>query len=380
MRVERVRGIEDVAKETWRALEPPDFPFLDFEFLQALERSRSIGRRSGWSPAYLVCKDGANVLGALCLYLKTDSYGEYIFDWEWARVYQQYGLPYYPKLVAAVPFTPATGPKLLVRSDLDAAARTAVRRALLGAAEDLGDEFGVSSSHALFLPEEELGEFTGHGFMVRHSMQFHWHNRGYAEFSDYLSALLGKRRRQISRERRQLEEEGLEIEHLTGEALTPEHAALMHQFYLANLDGKWGVPYLNGTFFDGVFRAMRDRILLVLASDAAGRPAAGALFFFKDRSLFGRYWGALQERRNLHFELCYYRAIDFAIKRGFRLFEAGAQGEHKVARGFLPTLTYSAHAIRESAFRRAIGQYIESEKASLARVMKEYATHDPYRR
>jgi uncharacterized protein len=378
MRVERLRGIEDVDRETWRGLEPPEFPFFDFEFLRALERSGSIGRRSGWMPVYLVCKAGAHVLGALCLYLKTDSYGEYIFDWEWARAYQQYGLSYYPKLVAAVPFTPATGPKLLLRCDTDVATRSKVARALLEAAENLGTEYGVSSSHALYLPENELGEFARRGFAVRHSLQFHWRNRGYETFSDYLGALTGKRRRQILRERRQLED--LEISHLTGDALFPEHAASMYEFYLATLDGKWGVPYLNRAFFDEVFGTMRDRTLLILARGRADRPVAGALFFLKDSALFGRYWGAAEHRRNLHFELCYYQAIDFAIEHGFELLEAGAQGEHKLARGFLPSLTYSAHKIRDPAFARAIGEYIESEKHMLQNVMEEYASHDPYKR
>jgi predicted N-acyltransferase len=380
MRVERLRGIEEVDREMWRTLEPPEFPFFDFEFLRALEHSGSVGRRSGWSPASLVCKEGARLLGALCLYLKTDSYGEYIFDWEWARAYQQYGLSYYPKLVAAVPFTPATGPKLLLPPDVDLTTRARVTNALLEAAEDLGTEYRVSSSHALFLPEEELGEFMRRGFTVRHSLQFHWRNRDYETFSDYLGTLSGKRRRQILRERRQLEGEGLEILHLTGNALLPEHAALMHRFYLATLDGKWGVPYLNRAFFDEVFKTMKDRTLLVLARDVTGLPLAGALFFLKDRSLFGRYWGAAQQRRNLHFELCYYQAIDFAIGRGINLLEAGAQGEHKLARGFLPALTYSAHKIRDPAFERAIREYIESEKQVLQRVMKEYSSHDPYKR
>jgi uncharacterized protein len=380
MRVERIRGIEDVDKETWRSVEPPEFPFFDFEFLRALERSGSIGQRSGWSPAYLVCKEGGGVLGALCLYLKTDSYGEYIFDWEWARAYQQYGLPYYPKLVAAVPFTPATGPKLLLRPDVDSTTRRRVTKALLEAAEDLATEYRVSSSHALFLPEEELGEFTRRGFKVRHSLQFHWRNRDYESFSDYLGALSGKRRRQILRERGQLEDEELEISHHTGDALLPEHATLMYKFYLATLDGKWGVPYLNRAFFDEVFTTMKDRTLLILARNRVNRPAAGALFFLKDRSLFGRYWGAAQQRRNLHFELCYYQAIDFAIRRGFKLLEAGAQGEHKLARGFLPSLTYSAHKIRDPAFGRAIEEYIEWEKQMLQGVMEDYASHDPYKR
>jgi predicted N-acyltransferase len=377
MRVERLSSIEhgdDLA--AWRALEPPDFPFFDYEFLRALERSGSIGGGSGWSPVYLVCKDDlGGVLGALPLYLKTHSYGEYIFDWEWAHAYRQHGLPYYPKLVAAVPFTPATGPKLLVRPDAD---RAAVTRALLAAARRLGEERRVSSSHALFLPEEELDEFIEHGFAVRHSVQFHWRNRGYGAFSDYLDAMMSKRRRQVARERRQLE--GVEIERLTGSELSPEHAATMYRFYLSTSDRKWGSPYLTGAFFAEVFRTMGDRILLVLARDrGTGRPIAGALNFFKGRTLYGRYWGTTEERRNLHFELCYYQAIEFAIERRLALFEAGAQGEHKLARGFLPSLTYSAHAIHHPDFRRAIEDYINVEKKILAEDMADYAQHDPYK-
>ena len=384
MRVERIGSIEHADEATWRALEPPDFPFFDFEFLRALERSGSIGGATGWSPVYLICKDDiGGILGALCLYLKTDSYGEYIFDWEWARAYQQHGLAYYPKLVAAVPFTPATGPKLLVRPDAGEATRRAAIRALLDAAQRLGDELRVSSSHALFLPEEEIDEFTERGFAVRHSLQFHWRNQGYDAFSDYLDALEGKRRRQVARERRQLGGEGLTIERLTGEALADapaEHAAVMHRFYLGTLDRKWGIPYLTGAFFAEVFRTMGDRILLVLARDEAGYPIAGALNFFKGQTLYGRYWGATKELRNLHFELCYYQAIEFAIERSIALFEAGAQGEHKHTRGFLPSLTYSAHQIRHSGFRRAIERYIAEEKELVAKDMAEYARHDPYKR
>ena len=377
MRVERLTSIERVDDlAVWRALEPPDFPFFDFEFLRALERSGSIGRKSGWSPVYLVCKDDlGGVLGALCLYLKAHSYGEYIFDWEWAHAYRQHGLAYYPKLVAAVPFTPATGPKLLVRPDAD---RAAVTRALLDAAQRLGEERRVSSSHALFVPERELDEFVEHGFAVRHSVQFHWRNRGYGAFSDYLDAMVSKRRRQVARERRQLE--GVEIELLTGEELSPEHAATMYRFYLSTSDRKWGSPYLNGAFFAEVFREMGDRILLVLACDrGTGRPIAGALNFFKGRTLYGRYWGATEERRNLHFELCYYQAIEFAIARRLELFEAGAQGEHKLARGFLPSLTYSAHEIRHPLFKPAIEDYIAEEKKLLAEDMAAYTHHDPYK-
>ena len=381
MRVERLSGIGQVDEAAWRALEPPDFPFFDFEFLRALERSGSIGGSSGWLPAYLVCRDEGRILGALCLYLKTDSYGEYVFDWEWARAYREHGLPYYPKLVAGVPFTPATGPKLLVRPEVVGEARAAVVSALLDATQGLGDECRVSSTHALLLPEWELEEFAGRGYAIRHSLQFHWRNRGYDTFSDYLGALEGKRRRQIQRERRQLAGEGLLIERLTGETLAPEHAALMYRFYLATYDRKWGFPYLTGSFFAEVFRAMGDRVHFVLARDElTRRPIAGALFFFKGQTLYGRYWGAVEARRNLHFELCYYQGIEFAIERRLKLFEAGAQGEHKLARGFLPTLTYSAHEIRDPAFRLAIGRYIAQEKELLAGDMAEYARHDPYKR
>lgn len=378
MRVERVSGVEKVGEAAWREVEPPDFPFFDFEFLRALERSGSVGRGSGWRPIYLVCEEAGRVAGVLCLYLKTDSYGEYIFDWEWARAYQEHGLSYYPKLTSAVPFTPATGPKLLVRPGLGEAGGARVRRALLDEAKRLGDERRVSSTHALFLPEHEIPEFAGRGFAVRHSLQFHWRNPGYAGFDDYLGKLASKRRRQISRERRQLDGDLL-IQRLTGDDLKPYHAETMYRFYLETLDKKWGVPYLQEGFFEEVFETMRDRTLLVLARDGSGLPIAGALNFFKGDALFGRYWGSVEERRNLHFELCYYQEIEFAIERGMGLFEAGAQGHHKHARGFVPAVTYSAHEIRHPAFRDAIQRFIEAERELVAETVAEYDLHDPYK-
>lgn len=381
MRVERLHSIEDVGASAWRAVEPPNFPFFDFEFLWALERSGSVGAGSGWSPIYLICTEADRLLGALPIYLKTDSYGEYIFDWEWANAYHQNGLPYYPKLVSAVPFTPATGPKLLIHPDAE---RATVEQMLIDAARDLGDDLRVSSTHALFLPKHDLDAFTERGFAVRHSLQFHWRNGCYEDFHDYLGALEGKRRRQVARERRQLGEEALDLSRLTGEALGAEDsgtlARTMHRFYLRTLDGKWGVPYLNEMFFDEVFHTMRDRILFVLARDEKTRqPIAGALNFFKGDSLYGRYWGASEERRNLHFELCYYQAIEFAIEKGLALFEAGAQGEHKLARGFLPSTTYSAHEIRHPAFKDAIERYITEEKQMLAKTISMYTRRNPYK-
>jgi predicted N-acyltransferase len=370
-----VSSIDEVGEAAWRAVEPPDFPFFDFEFLRALERSRSVGRGSGWNPAYLICTDAEGIAGALCTYLKTDSYGEYIFDWEWAMAYREHGLDYYPKLTAAVPFTPATGPKLLLRPGAD---RNAVTRALLDAAKKLGDERRVSSTHALFVPEPEVEEFARRGFAVRHSLQFHWHNRGYSGFDDYLAALVSKRRRQISRERRDLDED-LRIERLTGEDLKPHHAETMYRLYLSTSDRKWGVPYLREGFFEEVFQTMADRTLLVLAHDGSGEPVAGALNFFKGDALFGRYWGCFEDRRNLHFELCYYQEIEFAVEREMRIFEAGAQGHHKHARGFAPSITYSAHDIRHPAFRDAIDRFLEQERELVEDTVAEYDAHDPYK-
>ena len=383
MRVTRFHSVEDVGEQGWRSLEPPNFPFFDFDFLRALERSGSVGERRGWSPVYLVCDDGDRFAGAFPVYLKTDSYGEYIFDWDWAHAYHENGLSYYPKLVAAVPFTPATGPKMLVGSGSDYVngGRGTLTGALLGAARELGDERGVSSSHALFVPKGDLRAFEEDGFAVRHSLQFHWRNRGYGSFDDYLGELESKRRRQISRERRQLADENLSIERLTGDDLKPEHANMMYRFYLSTFDRKWGFPYLTEEFFDEVFQTMKDRLLFVLARDVStGRPVAGTLNFFKGDSLYGRYWGAFEERRNLHFELCYYQTIEFAVERGLTLFEAGAQGEHKLARGFLPTITYSAHEIRHPVFRQAIERYIADEREYIAHSVELYAEHNPYKR
>ena len=367
--------MERLGEDAWRPLQSRSFPFFDYEFLRALERSGSVGRGTGWEPVHLVCERDGRLAGAMPLYLKTDSYGEYVFDWEWAHAYHQNGVPYYPKLVAAVPFTPATGPKVLVGPGADG---KAVTGALLDAARAVGEENRASSTHALFVPEEDLGEFEERGFAVRHSLQFHWRNRGHGSFDDYLEALTSKRRRQISRERRQLDED-LSIERLTGEALEPEHADMMYRFYMATADRKWGSPYLNREFFRLVFRTMKDRLLFVVARDGRGRPVAGTINFCKDSVLFGRHWGAVEDRRNLHFELCYYQTIEFAIEREIKLFEAGAQGEHKLARGFLPTITYSAHDLRHPAFRRAIGRFVEEEKEYLDLAVEEYSRHDPYK-
>lgn len=381
LQIESVLSIEKVEREKWRAVEPPDFPFFDYEFLLALERSGSVGSGTGWIPVYLLCTEDvggeSELLGALCTYVKTDSYGEFIFDWDWAHAYQQNGMPYYPKITMAVPFTPATGRKLLLRYGLPQELQAVIKDALLDAVSQVGDQADASSTHALFLPEDEVPEFERRGFAIRHSLQFHWHNRSYSEFDDYLGAMNSKRRRQIARERRQLDDD-LQIERLTGDALARHHAHAMFRFYLDTSDRKWGSPYLTGEFFEEVFETMSDRILLVSATSGEGM-LAGALNFFKGDALYGRYWGTLEDRRNLHFEVCYYQQTEFCIERGIARFEAGAQGEHKLARGFLPTTTFSAHDIHHPAFREAIERYIEDERRVVEHNIAYYMNHDPFK-
>lgn len=335
----------------WRRLETPDFPFTDAEFLDAL-RLGPASIAGGWEPAFV--ESGTAAMPA---YVKAHSYGEYIFDWAWARAYRDHGLRYYPKIVTMVPCTPATGPHCL-------GAVGAERELLVEGLVRLAGERAASSVHALFLPEDELPVFAAAGFLPRKSLQFHWENRGYRDFDDYLDAFVGKRRRDIVRERRQVAEQGLVIERRTGAALTEDDGRTMHAFYLATVDKKEGTAYLPEAFFTTVFRTMPDRILLATAT-LGGRVVGASLSFFKGKNLYGRYWGADAEYRSLHFELCYYQTLEFALERGMERVEAGAQGPHKIQRGFLPSIVHSAHLIREPAFQRAIGAYLVEEATAL---------------
>ncbi len=356
-------------------MESPDFPFSGYDYLRALEHSKSVGGESGWSPLYLTVVSGGALQGASYLYSKDNSYGEYIFDWEWVRAYHQHGVPYFPKLLSAVPFTPATGPKLLFAEGAD---RDRVAAALIAAALGEMETSNQSSLHYLFLSPEEIPFFEKAGFQIRHSFQYHWENQEYAGFEDFLGALKPRKRKQIEREREQLREAKLEIRALTGGELTQAHAKLFYQFYLSTISKMGAIAYLTESFFTEVFETMRDQIVLFWAEDG-GEPVAGSLCYFIGNTLFGRYWGSSRDVRNLHFELCYYGPIEWAIGRGITRFEAGAQGEHKIARGFTPALTYSAHWIRHPQFREAIGRFIEAEKTAIARLFDDMEAHSPFK-
>lgn len=368
-------SIEEIGAMTWKGLEAPDFPFFDYPFLKALEDSGSIGGRSGWDPIYLQAWDDVGLAGVLCGYVKSHSYGEYIFDWEWARFFQRFHRPYYPKLLHAAPFTPATGPRVLTRPGTDA---RLIRDRLIQFSLQLAVKGQLSSDHALFIPEEECIAFQEQGFTIRHSLQYHWRNQGYRDFQDYLETFVGKRRRDIQRERQRVAGHGLRIQLLTGADLKPEHGALMEQLYLTTAEKKDAIPYLSEGFFEQVFGSMSDRILFVLAS-REDQPVAGALNFFKGRTLFGRYWGSFESYQDLHFELCYYQTIEFAIQKRLELFEAGAQGEHKIQRGFRPSLTRSAHRILDPNLREPIERFIQDERQMIQAAIEELDRKSPFK-
>lgn len=371
-----IERIADIDPAAWDACAGTDNPFLLHGFLSAMEESGSACSRSGWQPAHLLIEDEAKqVLAAAPLYVKSHSYGEYVFDWGWAEAWQNAGRNYYPKLQSAVPFTPATGRRLLVRPDQDPLALTELLGdAMIGIAE----RNKLSSAHITFLTEEEAGTLADHGWMPRIGEQYHWHNQGYASFEDFLGALSSRKRKAIRKERERANQLGLEIHCLSGADLKPAHWDAFYRFYIDTSDRKWGQAYLTREFFDRLTGPLAERIMLVMA-EQDGHWVAGALNFVGDDILFGRNWGSIGEFRFLHFEMCYYRAIDFAIERGLSKVEAGAQGEHKISRGYLPVPTYSVHWIREKPLRDAVAGFLERERAAMLRQIELQAEEGPYR-
>jgi predicted N-acyltransferase len=352
-------------------------PFLSHNFLSALEASKSAGSRTGWQPQHVVARtpDGTVAAVAPC-YLKSHSRGEYVFDGGWAEAYERAGGSYYPKLQVAVPFTPATGRRLLVRAGPLA---DAVGRAIAAGLVELCGLVGASGVHVTFATEPEFRLLGGLGYLQRTDQQFHWENQGFASFDDFLGALAARKRKTIRRERHDALANGITVHWLTGSDLTEEVWDAFFEFYMETGSRKWGRPYLTRTFYSLVGETMRDRIVLVMAK-RAGRWIAGAINFIGSRTLFGRHWGAIEHHPFLHFELCYYQAIDFAIAHKLPRVEAGAQGEHKISRGYMPTTTYSAHYIADPGLRRAIADYLVRERAYVAAAGAELATLAPFRK
>jgi len=351
-------AISDIGREAWDACAAPFAnPFVGYDFLQACEESGCVSARTGWAPRHLSVEDDTGcVLGVMPLYLKSHSQGEYVFDHAWADAYERAGGAYYPKLLSAVPFTPVTGPRLL-------AADAGVREALLGAAVAFAGQMGASSLHVNFPLEDEWKAMAAAGLLPRQDVQYWWENAGYADFEGFLGALSSSRRKTIRRERREANA-GVEIRIFTGAEITEDHWDAFFAFYMDTGERKWGRPYLNRLFFSLIGERMADQIALVMAKKD-GRWIAGALNFVGGDTLYGRQWGAIEHRPFLHFELCYYQAIDFAIARGLKTVEAGAQGQHKLARGYLPRPVYSAHWIEHPGLRGAVAEYLARERPAV---------------
>ncbi len=380
MKIQILKSIHDFDETDWHPLVPPEFPFASYAFLAALEDSHCLGSRTGWSPLYLTAWRDQELLGVLPLFQKNNSYGEYIFDFNWAQAFESLGIAYYPKLLSAIPFTPATGPKILLNSELDETKKNEVGQRLIEASRELSQELKVSSLHALFLTESEIAKFLSAGFLIRHSFQYHWRNRNYQSFSDFLQDLRSKRRKEVLRERAQVTDSGIRIQRLTGNELSSRHADIMYNFYSDTIQKMGGFSYLTREFFQAIFLQMKSQILFVLATNSEGLPVAGALNLMGRSTLFGRYWGCLEDYKALHFELCYYQGIEFCIENKFQLFEAGAQGEHKFQRGFLPSLTYSAHCIFHPRLSEAIEASLAEEKINLQALFQDYKSHSPFSR
>jgi len=377
-----VDSLEGIAPAAWDACAlPPDAdgnPFVSHAFLIALERSKSVGRRSGWMPQYLLAEtaDGA-LLGAMPLYVKSHSYGEYVFDHGWADAFERAGGNYYPKLQVAVPFTPAPGPRLLVRRG---ATESAVAEALCEALIEVTASNDFSSAHVTFCSEPEWVRLAKHGFLRRLGQQYHWHNDGYQSFDDFLSALNSRKRKSIRKEREAVLKSGLTLRALSGQEIERRHWDAFFAFYMDTGSRKWGQPYLTRAFFDEIGRTMPESIVLVMAETADGALVAGALNLRGRDALYGRNWGCVEDYRFLHFEACYYQAIDYAIAHGLKRVEAGAQGEHKIQRGYLPVPVYSAHWIADPAFRRAVEDYLARERPAVESQIADLATFSPFRR
>ncbi len=370
-------SMTEIPAAEWDAMACPEAgrpvdPFTTHRFLAALDRSKSTGKGTGWQPKPLILRQDGKAVAAMPLYVKSHSQGEYIFDHGWAEALDRAGGRYYPKLQSAVPFTPATGRRFL--------GLPAARMTLLDTAIDLTKANGISSLHVTFCTEDEATALAGHdGTLHRVTQQFHWVNRGYATFADFLADLSSRKRKMIRKEREAALGHGLTIRALTGDQIEPGHWDAMWLFYKDTGARKWGTPYLTRAFFAELHKTMRDDVLLVLAFDGT-KAVAGALNFIGRDTLYGRYWGCTEEHPCLHFELCYYQAIDWALAQGLARVEAGAQGEHKLARGYLPVPVHSLHWIAEPSFRQAVARYLEGERRAVGEEIEVLTGYGPFRR
>ena len=359
MKIELASSLSNIDKNQWNKLNICNHPFTSYEFLNALETSNSVSTKTGWTPKHILVKNAANnLIGASPNYLKMHSYGEYIFDHSWANAFENAGGQYYPKLLSAIPFTPATGPRILLSPPKKN--NDEIFKLIIGTYEQLVKNNNLSSAHMNFITKQLSDTLDKRNWIKREGLQFHWYNKKYQSFDDFLDELKSTKRKAIKKERKKINEYGLTIERLTGDALNVKIWDSFYEFYLSTIDKKWGGAYLTKDFFYSINRSMKNKILLVIAKKN-NDIIAGALNFVGENTLYGRNWGSKLDVPFLHFELCYYQAIEYAIENKIQIVEAGAQGHHKIQRGYIATSTYSAHYIQNDSFDKAVRGFVEME-------------------
>ena len=374
-----ISSLKEIKREEWNALLSDDNPFLCYEFLNALERNDCLGEKFGWYPHHLVVHDQDNTLiGATPLYIKTNSYGEFVFDWSWASAYEQSGISYYPKLISSIPYTPVTGERLLIAPSITSDLKKTVAGDIISACILEAQNLGMSGVHWLFNQAEECIHFKQQDLMLRLGCQYHWHNNNYSSFDNFLESFISRKRKKVKRERRYVIEQNIQIQRLHGNELDDELWQQVHMFYASTFYRKSGFPTLSLEFFKQLGETMGSKILLVFAYKY-NKLVACAINFRSSDSLYGRFWGCLNNYHSLHFEACYYQGIEYAIENKLTSFEPGAQGEHKISRGFLPIKTWSAHWISDSRFQTSIRDFCHREESFMQQECEELMTLSPYR-
>ncbi len=369
-----VDDLASISPSQWQTLEFENNPFLSYSFLAGLEKFNCL-KNQYWQPSHIAIEEGDELLGFLPLYIKQDSFGEFVFDWTWAEAYQQAGRNYYPKLVSAIPFTPVAGSRLLFNKTHEA---PVIKKTLLDASFSLMDKYNLSSFHMLFPKEDDMALCKDHGGLQRITCQYHWFNKDYRDFQDFTDSLTSKKRKQILKERRGIQKSGIEIERLNGNQITPRQWEIFYEFYCRTFYSKWGEPRLTLGFFKSLGQELPEQTLLIMAMKE-GEYIAGAFAMSDSHTLYGRHWGCSQYEPYLHFELCYYQTIEHAIEKQLKRLDAGVQGEHKLARGFRPVAMPSAHWIREDDFRNAIANYLERETIMVQEQIDMLETHLPFK-
>ena len=377
MKIEFIKSITDLKKEEWDSVVDSDYPFLKYDFLKTLETTECVSELTGWNPFHLLVKDKKSLIAVMPLYIKTDSQGEFIFDWSWADAYYRNGLNYYPKLVSSIPFTPASGPRLSINKSFK---RREITTLIYQAVDEISHKLDISSMHILLPETSELEDLIQAGFSIRTSYSFHWFNNGYKKFDDFLSDLTSRQRKNIKKERQKIISQDIKIEKIKGKDISEEMISYFYNFYQITYLKRGMRGYLNLKFFKEIIKLIPDSVLLVLAKNFNGDYVAAALNFYDSSRLYGRYWGCLEDYDSLHFEACYYQGIEFCIENNLSRFDPGVQGEHKIKRGFLPIETYSAHWIKDLRFKEAIDDFLYKETINIKKYNQQCSTLLPFKK